>query len=90
MYQNCQKIEILHTGIPDLENQERAAEKIGVWSIMRTDQRFYVSFVGFEIPDHRGHETKKKTIEKLRIMHLRALEKEVADKLAKSKGNQTI
>ena len=74
-----------------LKIKRELQENWGLVYYAQQTRGFYVSFkLDLKSLITEAMKRKRKTIEKLRIMHLRALEKEVADKLAKSKGNQTI
>ena len=74
-----------------LKIKRELQENWGLVYYAQQTRGFYVSFkLDLKSLITEAMKRKRKTIEKQRIMHLRALEKEVADKLAKKKGNQTI
>lgn len=74
-----------------LKIKRELQENWGLIYYAQQTRGFYVSFkLDLKSLIAEAMKRKRKTIEKQRIMHLRALEKEVADKLAKSKGNLTI
>ena len=74
-----------------LKIKRELQENWGLVYYAQQTRGFYVSFkLDLKSLITEAMKRKRKTIEKQRIMRLRTLEKEVADKLAKRMGNQTI